>query len=81
MKHRILLLVGLSFFTTNFWSYAQLSEKAKPIYTATLEVLQSDYAKEQFPAKRIKLTVEDNLPDTITVEDNRLFNFGKSMIF
>lgn len=79
MKNRISLLITLIFIVTSFSSYGQLSEKAKPIYDGALEVLQSDYVKQQFPAKTVKLTAEDNLPDTITVEDNRLFNFGKSM--
>lgn len=79
MKNRISLLITLIFIVTSFSSYGQLSEKAKPIYQAALEVLQSDYAKQRFPPKTVNLNVEDNLPDTITVEDNRLFNFGKSM--
>lgn len=79
MKTKISFLLTLTFFCCVPRLHAQLYEEAKPVYEAALNILQSDYAKQQFSAKTVRLTAEDNLPDTITVEDNRLFNFGKSM--
>ena len=73
------ILLSLILFCSAVRLNAQLLEKAKPVYEATLDVLRSDFAKQQFPAKTVRLVTENNLPDTITVEDNRLYNFGKFM--
>lgn len=76
---KIILLLSLVLICSTSKLHAQLYEKAKPVYEAALGILQSDYAKGQFTPKITKLETEDDLPDTITVEDNRLFNFGKFM--
>lgn len=58
---------------------AQFHGETQKVYEAALAVLQSDYAQQEFPPKTAKIVIEANLPDTITVDDNRLFNFSKSM--
>lgn len=73
------ILFSLILFCSALRLNAQLYKEAKPVYEAALSVLQSDFAKQQFPAKTVKLVMEDNLPDTITVDDNRLYNFGTFM--
>ena len=77
MIRGILVIVMSALITVN--THAQLNSKAEPIYAAAKTILSSDYAKKQFPPKVAALETEVNLPDTITVDDNRLFNFGKSM--
>lgn len=74
MRCSMILVLGL-FFTINL--RAQLYKETVPIYNAALKVLASEYAVKQFPSKVVQIASENNLPDTITVSDNRLFNFGK----
>ncbi len=58
---------------------AQFNGETQKVYEAAVAVLQSDYAQQEFPPKTAKIVIEKNLPDTITVDDIRLFNFSKSM--
>lgn len=79
MKTKIIFLTGLTLFGCTSGLHAQLYDEAKPIYEAAKSVLESEYAKRKFPLKTIKFTETENLPDTITVNDVRYYNFGKAM--
>ena len=79
MKTRIIFLLGLAFFCCSSGLHAQLFKEAVPIYEAAKSVLESEYATRQFPPKIARLMITDNLPDTITFVDVRLYNFSTVM--
>ncbi len=77
MKKSTLLLMSIGIFVCFKVSQAQFYGETLKVYQEAKRVLESDFAKQKFPPKIAKLTAEDDLPDTITVDDVRLFNFGK----
>ncbi|WP_323756776.1 hypothetical protein [Roseivirga sp.] len=79
MKSITLALLSLSLLCLSIRSQAQFSGKTQEVYEQVKQMLESDYAKQQFPSKVIKLALEGNLPDTITVDEVRYYNFCKSM--